>query len=341
MNEIFNPRAYYREQKPHLKRLAKEVKFALATEMAFTSIKLHGVSVRVKEKKSYLEKILRKSYSDPVSEVEDLVGARIVCLYVSDLDDVIARVSNLFDVIDTEDKLNSGPTDAFGYMSMHLICKIPDSLSGPRYAGLHAIKFEVQIRTILMDAWANVSHHLAYKGDASIPDGLRRDFHALAGLFYVADSHFEMLSARAKDADDDAQRATSKEGDHSSSPTPLNRSTLQAYIDRTYADRQSIQPTDSESVSELVEELAEYGYTSIEEVHEAISPHAQAILEYEERRPPADDRIRLYTAVGLIRTGLAIANERYAEEKYLEEVDDYARLREGLGMGPGSRGFRR
>ena len=59
--------------------------------------------------------------------------------------------------------------------------------------GLHGIKFEIQCRTILQNAWASVSHRLAYKGEASIPEALRKDFHALAGLFYVADKHFELL----------------------------------------------------------------------------------------------------------------------------------------------------
>jgi len=44
-----------------------------------------------------------------------------------------------------------------------------------------------------MDAWATVSHYLDYKTDADVPLGLRKDFQALSGLFYLADTHFEMF----------------------------------------------------------------------------------------------------------------------------------------------------
>jgi putative GTP pyrophosphokinase len=65
--------------------------------------------------------------------------------------------------------------------------------SGPRYDPLKHLRFEVQVRTIVMDAGAAVSHHLDYKGGTSVPSELRKDFYALSGLFYVADQHFEVL----------------------------------------------------------------------------------------------------------------------------------------------------
>src|SRR5947208_10717429 len=71
---------------------------------------------------------------------------------------------------------------------------------GPRYDAISGMPFEVQVRTILMDAWANVSHYLDYKGEADVPKPLRRDFYALSGLFYVADSHFEMFFKSSKDS---------------------------------------------------------------------------------------------------------------------------------------------
>ena len=38
-----------------------------------------------------------------------------------------------------------------------------------------------------------ICYHLDYKQEIDIPSNLRRDFYALSGLFYVADTHFEML----------------------------------------------------------------------------------------------------------------------------------------------------
>ena len=52
--------------------------------------------------------------------------------------------------------------------------------------------FEIQVRTIAQDAWDSVSHYLDYKNN-SIRDELKRDFYALSGLFYVADTHFSFI----------------------------------------------------------------------------------------------------------------------------------------------------
>jgi putative GTP pyrophosphokinase len=78
-------------------------------------------------------------------------------------------------------------------MSVHFIAKIKPNFSGPRYDGLVGVPLEIQVRTIAMDAWATISHYLSYKSAIDVPSEMRRDFFALSGLFYVADSHFEMF----------------------------------------------------------------------------------------------------------------------------------------------------
>jgi len=92
-------------------------------------------------------------------------------------------------------KINSSELNVFGYMSLHLKCKIKNTQLDPKAdKTIKNIPFEIQIRTIAQDAWASISHHLDYKKDSTIPEELRRDFHALSGLFYVADTHFSILS---------------------------------------------------------------------------------------------------------------------------------------------------
>ena len=53
--------------------------------------------------------------------------------------------------------------------------------------------FEIQIRTITQDAWASISHYLDYKNEISIADELKKDFYALSGLFYIADTQFNKI----------------------------------------------------------------------------------------------------------------------------------------------------
>lgn len=178
---------------PRHKELCDELEFSLTRRMGEAGIKWHTISARPKALESFLEKVERKEYADPFVETEDLVSVRVVCLFMSDLDRTGEVIASMFDVLDKEDKITEGDASAFGYMSHHYICTLPDRYAGERYDALKGLKFEIQVRTILMDAWANMSHHLSYKNEESIPKDLIKDFHALSALLYVGDRQFESL----------------------------------------------------------------------------------------------------------------------------------------------------
>jgi len=58
---------------------------------------------------------------------------------------------------------------------------------------------EVQVRTVLQDAWAIIDHHLVYKNEASVPKALRRKLNSLAGLFETADDQFQQIRHQRED----------------------------------------------------------------------------------------------------------------------------------------------
>ena len=60
-------------------------------------------------------------------------------------------------------------TSEFGYMDDHYIVRLPKECKGPRYNDIKPLKCEIQVRTISMDAWDAVSHHLDYKQKIDIP----------------------------------------------------------------------------------------------------------------------------------------------------------------------------
>jgi putative GTP pyrophosphokinase len=322
-------------------RLAQEVVFALNDALSRTQVKMHSVSSRVKERASFIEKIERKGYDRPLEQVQDLVGARLVCLFVTDLPILREVVDSLFDIVSEDDKVEGGPADTFGYMSVHYICTLKSGTSGPRYDGLQTIQFEIQCRTLLMDAWANVSHYLAYKGEASIPVDLRRDFHALAGLFYVADRHFEFLSAGSKESEKAALVAFSdgRQRNVDDFTVPIDRSTMLGYLTTKFPERQAPSERDA---SELVEEVARLGYEDIGALDADLTRVGAAALAYEAEYPPgtandddeeetdpnyADDQSPQdrgdgrFAAVGIARMSLAIARPEYAQlQKFSNEI---------------------
>jgi len=309
----FDPEAHYDAIQADLSRLRDEVEFALYDAMQDAGIKLHSVTARVKDRASYLEKIVRKSYENPLEQVEDLVGARAVCLFTTDLPRMREAVASVFDIVSEDDKIASAPVDTFGYMSVHYVCTLKEGTRGPRYKGLQGMKFEVQCRTILMDAWANVSHYLAYKGEASVPEELRRDFNALAGLFVVADKHFELLYQDSEKSEAAARKAFSGKGGVAKKgfDLPINLSTMLAYLGSRFPDRKT---GGSGAVSEFVQEVTNEGITSIADLDAILTPMWDVALAYEVENPPYTKREEptKFLAVGLARMALGIARPDYA-----------------------------
>nr|VFK61725.1 MAG: ppGpp synthetase catalytic domain-containing protein (RelA/SpoT-type nucleotidyltranferase) [Candidatus Kentron sp. TUN] len=160
-------------------------------------IKIHSITSRVKSFDSFMDKLKKKKFSQPFKEIHDLVGFRIVCLFLSDLSEIRNIIREEFNVFEEDDKINDQDINIFGYMSLHVKAKLKDSVDSLSMYELNKISFEIQIRTIAQDAWASISHYLNYKRN-TIPDELKRDFYALSSLFYVADTHFLTLQKEYK-----------------------------------------------------------------------------------------------------------------------------------------------
>lgn len=118
--------------------------------------------------------------------------------------------------------------------------------------------FEIQVRTILQDAWAVIEHYLAYKGVNSIPDESRADFSALVGLFHLADRTFQQLRQSSVQQDVDAAtevaEATAEARINISATATvdigINRSTVKALLRSLYPDRKPSDDSDREHVEQ-------------------------------------------------------------------------------------------
>lgn len=308
MNSAFAPKSKKRlkqeYEKSHTlyKRLIDEVCFILGDEIAKCGIKIHGdVKGRIKTYDSLHNKMLRKEVSDYPAEISDIAGVRIICLYRSDLERLGRLISESFDVLSTDTSRNRTETQ-FGYMADHYIVRLMQESRGKRYDEIKALKCEVQVRTILMDAWASVSHHLAYKKEIDIPSKSRKDFNAVSGLLYAADTHFELF----KDAVDQSRKELTEgmESDKINLEQEVNLDSLQAYLEWRMPDRER---TSAEFYSVLVSDLRSFGYRRILEVDEVIrkSMEAAEALEIEEMET------RFYTDTGLLKICLLISDGSY------------------------------
>lgn len=177
---------------------AKKVDELINSILTINNITIHSITSREKSPKSLAEKITRdgKSYDNPLEEVTDLAAVRIITYFVNDVDKILPLILAEFTVDPDRsiDKRKRPDPSIFGYASVHLIVELSETRTQlPEYAAFKGLKCEIQVRTILQHAWAEIEHDIVYKASEDIPFELRRRFASLAGLLEVADREFESL----------------------------------------------------------------------------------------------------------------------------------------------------
>lgn len=306
--EIESLRREYDQRGEKYQRLEDEVTFILERELRLQQIPFHEISARVKTFDSFMDKVRQQESNAPFETILDICGIRIICLFLSDLQRIGEIIESQFSVHAKDNKIYAKP-DAFGYLSVHYVGSLPATVSGPRYDDLKELKFEIQLRTIAMHAWATISRYLDYKSPLAIPSSLRKDFNALSALFYVADTHFEVFFRSSEQAREVAEEKAKKLPEIGEEEINLN--TLAAYLVKKYPDREH---ADSEGVSNLIEELMPMGYTRINRLDAALQRSERAFKEHEQNNPLDSGR---FVDVGVVRVSLSIADSNYLDSRQL------------------------
>ena len=161
---------------------------------------------RVKSFNSYYKKILRlkpeetKDCSDSLVLLTDMMGIRMICAFLEDMQLGLEQIKNIFEIQEIEVKGAEKKFSEFGYESIHVLIKIPESCK-PKIELFDNLKplgdnlvCEIQIRTILQDAWAEVEHELIYKTEFNPLDTpLRRKLASLNAMLTLADITFQEI----------------------------------------------------------------------------------------------------------------------------------------------------
>lgn len=295
----------FEDKKRTFENLETEGLFIIRRALQPTDIKLHSISSRIKELQSFLDKVERTQTKKPFEEIHDIVGLRVICLFLSDIERIGTVIRNSFLVLQEDNKIEGSEISSFGYMSVHFIVMMKKEYSGPRYDHIGNIAFEIQVRTIAMDAWANVSHYLEYKSETDVPTDLRRDFYALSGLFYVADKHFEMFfrsrnESREQLAEAFADVAASHEQE-------INLDSLSAYLLNRFPERSH---SGAKDISVLVKELTTAGFKHISEIDSHLDRGSEAFGKYEREHPPSTPSKR-FADTGVVRCTLDLTSDEY------------------------------
>ena len=176
----------YQEALPVLEEMKAKVLQMLREALERNNIIVTAIEARVKTENSLAGKLALKGQKyATLTDITDILGARIITFYTDDVDRIAAITEQLFE-IDWEnsvDKRKLHQLDSFGYNSLHYICRLP----GYEY------RFELQLRTTLQHAWAAINHDTGYKSGVEIPRVYMRQMNRLAGMLEMVDDEFSRI----------------------------------------------------------------------------------------------------------------------------------------------------
>ena len=182
----------YREALPVFERMQADVTRMLHEALASNGLEVTAVEARIKTEQSLAGKLeLKGAKYATLSDITDILGARIITFYTDDVDRIAAMAEKMFDIDwdNSVDKRRLHQLDSFGYNSLHYICRIP----GYEY------RFELQLRTTLQHAWAAINHDTGYKSGVEIPREYMRRMNRLAGMLEMVDDEFSRIRIEISD----------------------------------------------------------------------------------------------------------------------------------------------
>lgn len=193
----FDPSALLERYTSHSRAEYDELLLGIVEEIrrCFVSSSIRfQIKHRIKTYEGYLKKLSIGDDGTPrVARVEDLMGIRIVCPFLEDLDEVERMLSEHFEIAEVDKKHESQSFREFGYDATHLMLVLHGKDIAHPLPWVPAV-CEIQLRTILQDAWAEVEHELIYKSEWPIPTyQIRRKLAALNANLTLSDIIFQEL----------------------------------------------------------------------------------------------------------------------------------------------------
>ena len=261
---------WYSKNRALYQALAKRVESIVRQILEFQKINYHSITSRAKTMDSYKRKASSEKYQEPLSEIKDMTGIRVITYTDSDAKKVAEIANEVFDIYPehTIDKTEELGIDRVGYRSIHCVGTLgKERLKLPENKIFKDMCFEIQIRTMLQHAWAEFEHDRNYKFAGVLPKEVRRRLSILAGNLELIDREFDNIS---KDIDAYAINVGKKAelGDLSE---PINSTSLMAYMNRRFKPliEKGVTP-DLVDDAVIIEELHGMGINTLEELEKVI-----------------------------------------------------------------------
>jgi ppGpp synthetase/RelA/SpoT-type nucleotidyltranferase len=266
--------AEYLQCRDFYKDLALSVRRILEEGLATRGVYYHSIQARAKTPDSFRRKAALPSQDDPdapkyikpLSQITDLAGLRIITYFPKTLDEVDAAIRSEFIVVEWQDKGKALlEKEKFGYQSIHYLVKLSGNrYSLPEYERYKDSIVEIQARTVLQHAWAEIEHDIQYKSTDVIPSAIRRRFISLAGLLEIADREFQAIQNA-----DAALREEAREKVESDDleTVEITQDSLRAYLNRRLGEDLRISAWSYNWTARLLRHL---GFQTLEQVDECV-----------------------------------------------------------------------
>jgi ppGpp synthetase/RelA/SpoT-type nucleotidyltranferase len=187
----------YRENIPVYEKLTQALQTILTGIVEQENIDCAmPVQSRTKDILSYLEKVERKKYGNPLRDMTDISGSRIVLFTEKDVRFMADAIEDRFK-IDTKRSINKREQlgrNQFGYSGMNYVASF--NMEDPilvEHSEFENKFFEIQLLTICQLLWAEMQRRIEYKIEDFVSLSLSRRLSMLGALFELADIEFQYL----------------------------------------------------------------------------------------------------------------------------------------------------
>jgi ppGpp synthetase/RelA/SpoT-type nucleotidyltranferase len=251
-------------------RFAAKIRGLIADLLHAKRVQVDRIECRVKTRASFLAKAEREEggklkYRTPTLNIKDVIGVRVVTY----LDSAVAQVC---DVIEKEFQVDKGNsvdkdeglgTDKVGYRSRHYVAELGAGRSKlVELAEFAGVPFEVQVRSMLQHAWAEVEHDRRFKYPGELPLEVRRRYSLIAGQLEIADRELSNLA----DEIDRLTSALTKTAASSSAAKNLTIERLSTYLRGVFSEEiasERIRPSFGVSAKIVLDELNGFGIRTV------------------------------------------------------------------------------
>lgn len=265
----------YRRLRPLYEEFSAVVEEIVRQSLKTSSIRVASFQSRAKSFESFRAKVATPSeadentpkYADPMKDLTDLAGVRVITFFPRDTELVDADLQRQFEVLEKIDKAAVLlQEEKLGYSSLHFIVSLTrDRLRLPEYSRYRSLKAEIQVRTILQHAWAEIEHDIQYKSLETSPAAIKRRFMTLAGLLEVADREFQAV----QDEDEELRRSARQSvAAGQLDKVEITPDALKTYLDAKLGEDGRMREGSYEWFATLLRRL---GYTNLQQVDDCIA----------------------------------------------------------------------